>query len=128
MSICVDDFCSFINAAFANMDENSSEIIHRSYINRSYYAIFHNLRLAMNNAGIATDKFKTGSHQNLFYSLDELAKNDKNLRKIAIKYRNFLTLRHKADYALDDDIEWYEVRCAIKHSKDLPDLIRQHVK
>ncbi|WP_049237266.1 hypothetical protein [Moraxella canis] len=128
MSICVDDFCSFINAAFANMDENSSEIIHRSYINRSYYAIFHNLRLVMNNAGIATDKFKTGSHQNLFYSLDELAKNDKNLRKIAIKYRNFLTLRHKADYALDDDIEWHDVKQVQKYLDDLPSMIATHIK
>lgn len=128
MSVTTTDLYETINIMFRNIDNTSSEALWRAYINRSYYAVFHQLRLAMEQAGISTNQYKTGTHDNLYMILDEMAEKDKLIKKLALQFKDFLKKRHKSDYKLHEHITWTDVAMAQKYTQELPKLIAKHIK
>lgn len=80
MSVTTTDLHETVNQLFGDIDSTSSEALWRAYINRSYYAVFHELRLAMEQADISTNQYKTGTHDNLYRILDEMAVRDKSIK------------------------------------------------
>lgn len=128
MPVNITDLHRVINDLFISMDDKSSEAIWRAYINRSYYVIFHELKLAMENAGIDTNRYETGTHNNLCVILDDMAKHDKSVQKLALQFKDFLTKRHLADYELSKTMTWYDVKQVQKYLKELPEIIANHIK
>lgn len=64
------------------IDEHSDEHLLRAYINRSYYAVYHECKMHIeanftdyNLLDIGT--FKTGTHKRIYFVLEELAKSTK---------------------------------------------------
>lgn len=106
MSVTTTDLHETVNQLFGDIDSTSSEALWRAYINRSYYAVFHELRLAMEQAGINTNQYKTGTHDNLYRILDEMAVRDKSIKKLALQFKDFLKKRHQSDYKLHEHITW----------------------
>lgn len=127
MSVTTTDLHKSIDILFGNIDKTSSEALWRAYINRSYYAVFHELRLAMEKAGIDTNRYKTGTHKNLYFILDEMSMTDKNIRKLSLQFKDFLTRRHKADYDLQARISWGDIMITQKYKKELPNLIKMYL-
>jgi|GEM_PF-2442910 len=128
MSVTTTDLHETVNQLFADIDNTSSEALWRAYINRSYYAVFHELRLAMEQAGINTNQYKTGTHDNLYMILDEMAAKDKPIKKLALQFKDFLKKRHQSDYKLHEHITWTDVVMAQKYARELPELIAKYIK
>lgn len=127
MSVTVANFYELLDELFNDIDENSSEMKWRTYINRSYYATFHQLKLEMQKAGININQYKTGTHNNLYLVLDEMAKQDISVRKLALQFKDFLKKRHKADYDLEGRITWEDVAIVQRYNKNLPKLIEKYI-
>lgn len=128
MAVSIQDWHKMIDEMFINMNEQSSEIVYRSYINRSYYAVFHELILAMETVGININQYKTGTHNNLYLILDKMSMTDNNLRKLSLQFRDFLKKRHKADYDLQARISWGDIIVVQKYKKELPVLIKMCIQ
>lgn len=128
MSVTTTDLHETINLLFSNIDEKSPESLWRAYINRSYYAVFHELRLAMEMAEIDTNQYKTGTHDNLYMILDKMAEKDKPIKKLALQFKDFLKKRHKSDYKLHEHVTWMDVAMTQKYVQELPKLIAKHIK
>ncbi|OBX51475.1 hypothetical protein [Moraxella nonliquefaciens] len=128
MSVTTTDLHETVNQLFGDIDSTSSEALWRAYINRSYYAVFHELRLAMEQADISTNQYKTGTHDNLYRILDEMAVRDKSIKKLALQFKDFLKKRHQSDYKLHEHITWTDVVMAQKYARELPELIAKYIK
>ncbi|MFB6349498.1 hypothetical protein ACFBZI_08695 [Moraxella sp. ZJ142] len=128
MSVDIDDLHRCIDALFADIDEQSAESLFRAYINRSYYAVFHELRFTMQQANCGINRYHTGTHNNLCQTLDDMAKDNKAIQKLAMQFRDFLTKRHHADYELQTTVTWYDVKQAQQYRQNLPKIIQEHIK
>lgn len=128
MSVNTINLYETLDVLFDGINEQTPEGVWRAYINRSYYIIFHELRLAMENANIYTNQYKTGTHDNLYMILDEMANENKSVRKLALQFKDFLKKRHKADYHLKETISWHDVRQAQTYLNELPKLIAIHIQ
>lgn len=128
MSVNIDELHEVIDDIFADINQNSSEALFRFYISRSYYAVFHELRLAMKRASIDIEQYQTGTHRNLCFILDDLSKQNPKIRQIAFKFSDFLDKRHKADYDLNNKVSWFDVQMAQNYKAKLPILIKENIK
>lgn len=128
MAIDVNDLQTYIDNMFVNINEWSSESEFRAYINRSYYAVFHELRMAMETANIDINQYKTGTHNNLCLILDDMKRQNKSMQKLAMQFRDFLTQRHNADYDLNKNVTWQHVKIAMQYKQNLPLWIKEHIK
>ena len=128
MSVSIQELHQCVAGLFADVSDKSSESVYRAYINRGYYATFHELKKAMKDVGISTYQYNTGTHNNLCMILDAMSANDKSVQKLAIRFRDFLTKRHHADYELQKTITWHDVKQVQKYLDDLPSMIATHIK
>ncbi|UNU73286.1 hypothetical protein LU293_09510 [Moraxella nasovis] len=128
MTVNINDLHKCIDEMFININEQSSESQMRAYINRSYYAVFHELKMAMESVGIDINQYKTGTHNNLCLILDDMKNQNKSIQKLALQFRDFLTQRHNADYDLDKNITWHHVKVIMQYKQNLPSLIKEHIK
>lgn len=127
MSVRVQDFIIFVND-LSDIDETSHECVFRTYINRSYYAIFHYLKSHIDNHLphydlSDTGTYKTGTHNRIYWVLEDLSKTNKSAKKLAMQFRDFLDKRHKADYNLTATVTYYDVMQCQKYLANMPKLI-----
>lgn len=127
---CEDLRLNIINL-FPVVDAQSDEAIKRAYTNRCYYVIYHELK------NILETKFKydlsdkgnfgkMGSHIRVYEAINDLLSRDKNninLRSLAMKFRDFLTKRHKADYDLLENFNEYDLKQIQGYYIEIPLLI-----
>lgn len=64
------------------INEHSDEHLLRAYINRSYYAIYHECKIYIEakfkNYDLSdTGTFKTGTHKRIYFILEDLGKTNK---------------------------------------------------
>lgn len=130
MAISIDELRQVPIDMITVMDEKSSEAVFRTYVNRSYYAIYHEcknyIETNLTQYDLSNDgTFKTGTHKRIYFILEELGKTDKKSRSLALKFKDFLAKRHKADYQLNDKVTWYEVLECKKYFESIPNLLKE---
>lgn len=118
---------------FEHLDKNSKEGLRRAYTNRTYYVIYHELRIFLEKTCDydLSDKGEfgnMGSHVRVYEAFNDMLSKDKSnkaLRSIALKFRDFLLKRHKADYNLEEDFSEYDLKQIEKYYQDIPNLVSQ---
>lgn len=132
MSINESHLKSAIEELFCNLNTNSSEELFRAYTNRTYYYIFHLVKnilieyypqYSLSKKGV----FKTGTHQNIVQTLEDLAQksNNKDIKKLSIQFKYFLSKRHDADYDLEKNFHEYEFKQVKRYFETMPNLIQE---
>lgn len=112
------------------IDEHSDEHLLRAYINRSYYAIYHECKMYI-EANFTdydlsdTGTFKTGTHKRIYFILEDLAKINKKAYALALKFDDFLAKRHKSDYKLNDGINYMDYIQCKKYFETIPNLLKE---
>lgn len=112
------------------INEHSDEHLLRAYINRSYYAIYHECKIYieakfknydLSDAGT----FKTGTHKRIYFILEDLGKTNKKAYSLALKFDDFLAKRHKSDYKLNDEINYADYIQCKKYFEVIPNLLKE---
>lgn len=91
--------------------ETANEVRVRCGVSRTYYAAFHYCETAANslcNQLSDEDKKNRGSHDQLYYRLENLSKDngtEKNLQLMAAEAKKLRTLRVRSDYHLNDTVD-----------------------
>lgn len=111
------------------IDEHSDEHLLRAYINRSYYAIYHECKTYIETNFTDYDlsdtgTFKTGTHKRIYFILEDLGKINKKAYSLALKFDDFLAKRHKSDYKLNDKINYVDYIQCKKHFETIPNLLK----
>ena len=130
MSVSIDDLQQAVGSLFPNPESLTNEALRRAYINRQYYVTYHRLlniiqenftQYDMSNEGTFGN---TGSHKRVYYVFDDIfdKTKSKNAQRLSLKFTSFLSMRHKADYHLDININQFEFSQALKFAKDIPEL------
>lgn len=130
MAISINELRQVPDDIIKTIDEQSSEVVFRAYINRSYYAIYHEcknyIETNLTQYDLSDDgTFKTGTHNRIYLTLEDLGKTNKEARRLALKFDYFLAKRHKADYKLDETITWYDVLECKKYFETIPNLLKE---
>lgn len=112
------------------IDEHSDEHLLRAYINRSYYAIYHECKMYIETNFTDYDlsdtgTFKTGTHKRIYFILEDLGKVNKKAYSLALKFDDFLAKRHKADYKLNDEINYADYIQCKKYFETMPNLLKE---
>lgn len=129
MPVSTEDIKTAIDGLFSQMNKDSSEAVFRAYINRSYYYIYHQAKLAIEQGNFGNfdlsnkGTFKTGTHNRIYEVFLECGKTDRNSQILAFKFRDFLSKRHKADYELNGEITWYDVLACKNYLDAIPKLL-----
>lgn len=131
MTVSIDELRRVPDDMMKVMNEQSSEAMFRAYINRAYYCIYHQAKCSIEQGDFGcfdlSDKgtFRTGTHKRIYEVFLECGKTNTNAKTLALKFRDFLNKRHKADYQLSDKVTWYEVLECKKYFETIPDLLKQ---
>ena len=83
----------------------------RNCISRNYYAVLHYLINYIDKKQIPDDIYATGTHQRVIDALSNHLNNkgeDKIRRQLIIIFTSSKKSRTKADYLLNEDIEFWE--------------------
>lgn len=112
------------------INEHSDEHLLRAYINRSYYAIYHECKIYIEakfkNYDLSdTGTFKTGTHKRIYFILEDLGKTNKKAYSLALKFDDFLAKRHKSDYKLNDEINYADYIQCKKYFEVIPNLLKE---
>lgn len=112
------------------IDEYSDEHLLRAYINRSYYAIYHECKIYIEANFTDYDlsdigTFKTGTHKRIYFILEDLGKINKKAYSLALKFNDFLAKRHKSDYKLNDEINYVDYIQCKKYFETIPNLLKE---
>lgn len=112
------------------INEHSDEHLLRAYINRSYYAIYHECKIYIEakfkNYDLSdTGTFKTGTHKRIYFILEDLGKTNKKAYSLALKFDDFLAKRHKSDYKLNDEINYADYIQCKKYLEVIPNLLKE---
>lgn len=129
MAINVDELRQSIHTLFCSINEKTPETILRSYINRSYYVIYHECKhyiethlTQYNLSDVGT--FKTGTHKRIYFVFEDMSKTNKQAHALAIKFNDFLDKRHRADYNLSDRIDYFDYIQCKKYFETIPTLLK----
>lgn len=130
MTVNCNELLVLVNELSKLINENSKETILRTYINRSYYAIYHCCKqyIEVHYPEYNLDvkgTFKTGSHHSIVLAFEDLAKGNKVAKKLSIKFADFLNKRHKSDYQLSDTINYYDYKQCEQYLKTIPELLQE---
>ena len=136
MSVSIDDLQQVVSSLFPHPESITNEALQRACINRQYYVTYHRLlnviqkhftQYDMSNEGTFGN---TGSHKRVYYVFDDIFANtkSKNAQRLSIKFTTFLSMRHKADYNLDKDINEFDFKQALKFSTDIIELSEKIVQ
>lgn len=132
MTVSIDELRKIPDDMIKVMNEQSSEAVFRSYINRAYYCIYHQAKFSIEQGNFGnfdlSDKgtFKTGTHNRIYEVFLECGKSNTKAKILAFKFRDFLSKRHKADYKLNEKITWYDVLECKKHFEVIPKLLEEY--
>ncbi len=112
------------------IDEQTDEAILRAYINRSYYVIYHECKNHLETYHTQynlsdSGTFKTGTHNRIYLSFEEIGKQHKIAYKIALKFKDFLNKRHQADYRLTDTVNYMDYKQCQGHFETIPRLLNE---
>lgn len=130
MSVSNSDLEGAVSSLFPQPEMITDEAIQRACVNRKYYITYHCLlsiigehfpNYDMSNEGMFGN---TGSHNRVYLVFDDIYKytNCKNAQRLSIKFTNFLSKRHKADYNLNEDFSEFDYKQALKFAIDIPEL------
>lgn len=136
MSVSGIELERVVASLFPNPEVITDEATRRACVNRKYYITYHCLlniisknfpNYDMSNEGMFGN---TGSHKRVYLVFDDIYKNtgSKDAQRISIKFANFLSKRHKADYYLDEDFSEFDYKQALKFAIDIPQLAESLVK
>ena len=130
MSVSNSDLEGAAASLFPQPEIITDEAIQRACVNRKYYITYHCLlsiigeyfpNYDMSNEGMFGN---TGSHNRVYLVFDDIYKNTKckNAQRLSLKFTNFLSKRHKADYDLNEDFSEFDYKQALKFAIDIPEL------
>lgn len=130
MSVSNFDLECAVISLFPDPEAIIDEATQRACVNRKYYMTYHLLlnmideyfpNYDMSNDGMFGN---TGSHNRVYLVLDDIYRNTKckNAQRLSIKFTNFLSKRHKADYKLNEDFSEFDYKQALKFAIDIPEL------
>lgn len=136
MSVSDVELERVVASLFPNLEVITDEATQRACINRKYYITYHFLldviskhfpNYDMSDKGMFGN---TGSHNRVYLVFDDIYKNtgSKDAQRISIKFTNFLSKRHKADYDLNEDFSEFDYKQALKFAIDIPELAESLVK
>lgn len=137
MSIAAHDLKRVAEELFPEPVAVTDEALRRACVNRKYYATYHYLLDVIEanfpNYIVRGDNRtfgNTGTHHQLFHVFDDIYKNShsKYAQRVSLKFTNFLTKRHAADYHLNEDFSEFDYKQALKFAEDIPKLADELVK
>lgn len=131
MSVTISDLEKAVTSLFPNPITVSDEAIRRACTNRHYYVTYHRLLQAIEQNFTQYDMSDegtfgaTGSHRRVYLVLDDIYRETKSkeARKLSLKFDNFLSKRHKADYHLDKNFDNFDYEQILKFADDIPKLV-----
>lgn len=136
MSVSNIELERVVASLFPDPEVITDEATQRACINRKYYITYHCLlniiskhfpNYDMSNDGMFGN---TGSHKRVYLVFDDIYKKtmSKDAQRLSIKFTNFISKRHKADYDLDENFSEFDYKQALKFAVDIPELAESLVK
>lgn len=130
MSVNILDLEQAAISLFPNAEGISNEAIQRAFTNRQYYITYHRLLQLIEKHFTQYDMSdegtfgNTGSHKRVYFVLDDIYRNtnSKEAQKLSLKFTNFLSKRHKADYHLEKNFDEFDYKQILKFASEIPQL------
>lgn len=131
MSVTISDLEKAVTDLFPDAFAVLDEATRRACTNRQYYVTYHRLLQAIEQHFTQYDMSDegtfgaTGSHRRVFLVLDDIYRETKSkeAQKLSLKFDNFLSKRHKADYHLDKNFDKFDYKQILDFANDIPKLL-----